>query len=458
MDNKEMKKVKFSNKEEAGFSFVEAINEAKRCLNCKKPFCRTGCPISNNIPEFIHALSQGNIGLASQIIAERSNLPAVCGRVCPHERQCEGACILNRKGQGIKIGKLERFIADLDGDFDFMNVKPEMKGIGKVAVIGSGPAGLTVAGDLAKEGLTVDVLDSQPEPGGVLMYGIPEFRLPKDVVRREVSKLKKLGITFKNRVTVGVDMTIDDLFAQGYDAIFIGTGNAANKVLPVDGNELEGVSQATDFLQQVELASDGDSDVEPLVSPGDNVIVVGGGNTAMDAARTAIRVGANNVIVIYRRRREDMSALKAEIDAACNEGVEIRGMHSPLAILGKDGKVATLATLERRYDEAKDQVVDTDVRVDFPVDKILLAIGQKPADRIVSTTTGIDVDESGFVITRDNPYGMTTRYGVFSGGDVVNGPATVVMAMKDAQKVAKGIIRYVEAKKLMEACGMKLGD
>ena len=238
-----------------GYTLREAIVEAKRCLNCKKPMCRTGCPISNNIPEFIDALSHGDLGKASMIIAQRSNLPAVCGRVCPHERQCEGSCILGRKGQGIKIGKLERFIADMDGELELVAPNVAKSQPGNIAVIGSGPAGLTVAGDLAKMGFKVTVVDSQPEAGGVLMYGIPEFRLPKQVVRREVKRIKKLGVDFKLNIMVGTEITVDELFNQGFDAIFIGTGNALSKSLPIDGAKLKGVIQATYFLQMVELSN-----------------------------------------------------------------------------------------------------------------------------------------------------------------------------------------------------------
>ena len=281
-----------------GFTLREAIVEAKRCLNCKKPTCRMGCPISNNIPEFIHALSQGDLGKASTIIAERSNLPAVCGRVCPHERQCEGSCILSRKGKGIKIGKLERFIADMDGELELVAPKKESSQPGKIAVIGSGPAGLTVAGDLAKMGFKVTVFDSNPEAGGVLMYGIPEFRLPKQVVRREVRKIKKLGVEFRLNVMAGVDITVDDMFAEGFDAIFIGTGNALSKSLSIKGINLPGVVQATYFLQMVELASCEAIDKEEIpIKAGEDVLVIGGGNTAMDAARTAMRQGAKSVTI-----------------------------------------------------------------------------------------------------------------------------------------------------------------
>ena len=258
-----------------GYTLREAIVEAKRCLNCKKPMCRTGCPISNNIPEFIDALSHGDLGKASMIIAQRSNLPAVCGRVCPHERQCEGSCILGRKGQGIKIGKLERFIADMDGELELVAPNVAKSQPGNIAVIGSGPAGLTVAGDLAKMGFKVTVFDSQPEAGGVLMYGIPEFRLPKQVVRREVKRIKKLGVDFKLNIMVGTEITVDELFNQGFDAIFIGTGNALSKSLPIDGAKLKGVIQATYFLQMVELSNSNSVDPNEVpIKEGDEVVVI----------------------------------------------------------------------------------------------------------------------------------------------------------------------------------------
>ena len=441
-----------------GFTLREAIVEAKRCLNCKKPTCRMGCPISNNIPEFIHALSQGDLGKASTIIAERSNLPAVCGRVCPHERQCEGSCILSRKGKGIRIGKLERFIADMDGELELVAPKKESSQPGKIAVIGSGPAGLTVAGDLAKMGFKVTVFDSNPEAGGVLMYGIPEFRLPKQVVRREVRKIKKLGVEFRLNVMAGVDITVDDMFAEGFDAIFIGTGNALSKSLSIKGINLPGVVQATYFLQMVELASCEAIDKEEIpIKAGEDVLFIVDVNTAMDSARTAMRQGAKSVTILNRRREEDMAALKSEIEAAKNEGIMVKVLLGPMEITGED-KVTGLTCCVREYKDELSKVVDTEKQLHMPADKIIIAIGQKPASRIVDSTTGIEVDKSGYVITREKPYGMTMRHGVFSGGDVVNGPATVVVAMKDAQKVARGIAQYVEAKKLMEECGMKMTD
>lgn len=436
---------------DAGFSTKEAIAEAKRCLNCPKPLCRTGCPIENEIPNFIQALAKGNVGEASAIIAQRSNLPAVCGRVCPHEKQCEAACVLTKKGCGLKIGKLERFIADFDAEMDItpLNKKPTRKG--KIAVIGSGPAGLTVAGDLAKMGFDVTIFEAQAEPGGVLMYGIPDFRLNKEVVRREIRRIERLGVGFQTGVLVGPDITVDQLFEQGYDAIFIGTGTALPKELNLPGKELTGIIQATYFLGMAALANAGNLDEREIpVHPGDKVIVIGAGNVAMDAARTALRVGAASVTVVYRRTENDITALRSEYEHAAAEGVAFTWLASPAQYDGND-KVTGLWVELQQLDETG-KLASTGKTEVIPADKVILAVGQRPAARIVSTTTGIEVSPQGYVITKDRPYGMTTRRGVFAGGDVVHEPATVVLAMKEAKKVAAGIAKYVEAKKLMEEC------
>ncbi len=439
-----------------GFTLQEAVAEAKRCLHCAKPMCRTGCPIENEIPDFIAEMAKGNLGAASDIIARRSNLPAVCGRVCPHERQCEGSCVLNHVGKGIKIGKIERFIADMDGEYNLVPPKATKKQAGNVCVIGSGPAGLTIAGDLAKLGFAVTVFESQQEAGGVLMYGIPEFRLPKQVVRREVEKIEKLGVKFQMNTQIGPDFTIDKLFADGFDAIFIGTGNSVSKPLPVEGAKLNGVVQATYFLQIMELSRQGGLDVSEVpIKKGDCVIVVGAGNTAIDAARTAARMGAQSVTIVNRRRECDMAALPSEVEQAKGEGVKFLHLHATIGVEGEDavtGLKCRLRTAQENGDDVK--IVDTEEEVVLPANKVIIAVGQKPSSRIVDSTKGVEVDEYGFVKTRENPYGMTTRSGVFAGGDVVNGPATVVRAMKDAKLVAQGIAQYVEAKKLMESCGL----
>ena len=438
---------------DSGFTTREAIAEAKRCLNCPKPLCRTGCPIENEIPQFIKALAKGNLGEASQIIAQRSNLPAVCGRVCPHEKQCQAHCILTKKGCGIQIGKLERFIADFDAEMDITPLSPNAGSKGKVAVIGSGPAGLTVAGDLAKLGFHVTLFEAQSEPGGVLLYGIPGFRLNKEVVKREIRKIERLGVIFKTGVLVGPDITVDEMFRQGYDAIFIGTGTALPKTLDLPGKDLPGIIQATYFLNMAALAKEGQLDSkETLVDKDDHVLVIGAGNVAMDAARTALRVGAAKVTVVYRRTLNEITALRSEYEHALSEGVNFAWLNSPVAFTGTD-RVSGLEC-EQMELTAEAEVRPTGKTQVLAADKIILAIGQRPAARIVSTTTGIDVDKHGYVITKERPYGMTTRRGVFAAGDVVHQPATVVLAMKEAKKVAAGIATYVEAKKLMEECGL----
>lgn len=434
-----------------GFTTKEAITEAKRCLNCPKPLCRAGCPIENEIPNFILALAKGNVGEASGIIAQRSNLPAVCGRVCPHEKQCEGSCILNKKNCGIQIGKLERFIADFDAEMNIAKPNPALCIQGKVAVIGSGPAGLTVAGDLAKLGFQAVIYESQTEAGGVLMYGIPEFRLGKEVVRREIKKIEELGVEIKTNVVVGLDVTVDDLFADGFDAIFIGTGTVLPKVIDLPGKDLIGVIQATYLLKMVTLIrTDKVDKKETPINKNDNVVVIGAGNVAMDAARTAIRLGAAKVTVIYRRTEKDMTALPSEVEAAKREGVAFKWLSSPTAILGTQ-QVTGLEYELQEIDENGHLRGTGKIEI-IQADKVITAIGQRPAARIVSTTEGIEVNANGYVITRERPYGMTTRKGVFAGGDVVHEPATVVLAMKEAKKLAIGIAQYVEAKKLMENC------
>lgn len=421
------------------FTTKEAIDEAKRCLNCKNPSCKKGCPIDNDIPDFIHQLSMGNMGDAMRIINEKSNLPAICGRVCPHEKQCQGHCVLYAKGKGIQIGKLERFIADFDTEMNLIREKLPQKTRGKVAVIGSGPAGLTVAGDLARQGFNVTIFEGQNEAGGVLMYGIPEYRLPKAVVTKEIQKIEALGVNFILNCLVGRDITIDQLFQQGYDAIFIGTGTALPKDLNVPGNTLRGIVQSSYLLHMVTIFNQNivSRDAVPM-HEGDRVAVIGCGNVAMDAARTAVRMGASSVTVLYHRTEADMSAIPSEYQEAVKEGVKFMWKTSTKEFLGDgDGKVTGICA------ETPEGIQD------LPFDCVLLAIGSRPANRIVSTTTGIEVDETGYVIVKERPYGMTTRRGVFAGGDVVHRPHTVVLAMKAAKQVAAGIAQYVDAVKLL---------
>lgn len=447
----------------------EAINEARRCLNCARPLCRTGCPIENNIPQFIRALSEGNIGLAYEIISERSNLPAICGRVCPHERQCEAHCVLAKNKHGIEIGSLEMFIADFAHENNLKPLPPSTGKRGKVAVIGSGPAGLTVAGDLAKMNFAVTIFEGQSEPGGILLFGIPEFRLNKDVVRREIKELLHLGVEIKTNTLIGPDYTVDDLFSMGYDAIFMGTGTSLPRTLNIPGKELTGILTATYFLRMVVLSDSGKLDEsETLLHVGDNVIVIGAGNVAMDAARTAIRRGAKNVTVVYHKTEAEISCFPSEYEAAVKEGVQFNFLQQPIAYLNKK-QMRALNAMRQKASESDEtelagllvqniiktedgQFIEEGGQVALPCDCVILAIGQRPAARIVSTTKGIQVDDRGFVITRERPYGMTTRAGVFSSGDVVHGPATVVLAMKESKKVAAGIAQYIDAKKLLAEC------
>lgn len=425
---------------ERGYTMAEAIAEAQRCLHCKVPQCRKGCPISNDIPDWIHELSMGNLGAAMAIINAKSNLPAVCGRVCAHERQCEGNCVLGKKGAHINIGKLERFVADFDAEMRLTHENIVPKNRGRVAVIGSGPAGLTVAGELARGGFDVEIFEMEPEAGGVLMFGIPEYRLPKAVVRNEIKKIRELGVHITYGTTIGPDMTVDDLFERGFDAIFMGTGTGKPRKLGVPGEQLDSVRQAIYFLRRVSLYNSGlISRDEVPVSEGDKVFVVGCGNTAMDAARTALRLRASEVTVLYHRDIEHMSALRAEYDDAVKEGVKFMWNTSIKEI--HEGTVpGSLSSI----------TVETDGALrELPADKVIMAVGSRPASRIVSTTRGIEVDGKGYVITREEPYGMTTRKGVFAGGDVTNRPATVVHAMQDARRVAEGIALYVDAINLM---------
>lgn len=421
------------------YTLQEAIAEAKRCLNCKNPSCKKECPIENHIPEFIHELSKGNMGNAMAIINEKSNLPAICGRVCPHEKQCQGHCVLYSKGKGIEIGKLERFVADFDTEMKLIREKLPQKTRGKVAVIGSGPAGLTVAGDLARQGFNVTIFESQAEPGGVLMYGIPEYRLPKQVVRQEIEKIEALGVTFLLNCVVGKQLNIDDIFAQGYDAIFIGSGTALPKSLDIPGAGLRGVIQATYLLHMANIYNEGTvgRDKVPVIE-GEHVAVMGCGNVAMDAARTAVRMGAASVTIVYRRTEADMPAIQAEYQAALQEGVKFLWQTSTTEFLGdEDGKVVGLRA-------------NTPEGVkEYAFDRICLAVGSRPASRIVSTTEGIETDDNGYVLVKERPFGMTSRKGVFAGGDVVHRPQTVVMAMKAAKSVAVGIAQYVDAVKLL---------
>lgn len=423
-----------------GYTMADAIAEAKRCLNCKNPTCIPGCPIEHDIPGFVHELSMGNIGGAMEILNQKSNLPAICGRVCPHEKQCEGHCILNKKGNPVKVGKLERFIADFDSEMKLIKRRLRQKDRGQIAVIGSGPAGLTVAGDLAREGFNVTVFESQQDSGGVLMYGIPEYRLPHEIVRREIKKIEALGVTFINNCIVGENVTVDSMLEHEFDAVFIGSGTSVPKSLNIPGKDLYRVLQSSYFLRMTSLFNTGDiaRAVVPLIE-GEDVAVIGVGNVAMDTARTALRMGAKSVTIIARGTFDNMPALLTEYNEAVEEGVKFRWETKTQEFIGENNTVKGI------------RVTDPEGEMILPMDRVLIAIGSQPANKIVSTSLGIDVNEYGYVITKEHPYGMTTRKGVFAGGDVVHTPQTVVLAMRDAKKVAKGIAQYVDAVKLLES-------
>lgn len=426
--------------ESKGYTMAEAINEAKRCLHCKVPQCRKGCPVDNDIPTWIHELSMGNLGNAMACINEHSNLPAVCGRVCAHERQCQGHCILGKKGEPINIGKLEQFIADFDTEMNLTREPILQKDRGRVAVIGSGPAGLTVAGELARRGFDVEIFEMEGEAGGVLQFGIPEYRLPKSVVAAEIKKISNLGVRINLRATVGPDLNVDEIFKRGFDAIFMGTGAGKPRRLPIENPDGVKIRMAIYFLRLYSLYNSGlISRDEVPVSIGDRVFVVGCGNTAMDAARSAVRMGAGKVTVVYHRDINRMSALRSEYNEAVSEGVEFMWNASVTAVGATDGNLSSI-TINQDGNEFT-----------LEAERLFLAVGSRPASRIVSSTKGIETDDNGYVLVRENPFGMTTRKGVFAGGDVTNRPATVVNAMADARKVAEGIARYVDAVKLMES-------
>ncbi|TLM65579.1 MAG: pyridine nucleotide-disulfide oxidoreductase [Deltaproteobacteria bacterium] len=427
---------------EKGFTEEEALAEARRCLKCKTPLCVRGCPIENRIPEIIAAIEQKDYRTAIDIINENSNLAVICARVCPHNDQCEGSCVLNRKGEGIRISKLERFLAEKEMELALNRLR------GKVAVIGSGPAGLSVASILAKQNYRVTVFEAQGKAGGVLRYGIPEYRLPKEVVDKQIEIVRNLGVRIETGVIIGEDLTLDQLFAMGYQAIFIGTGTGLAKKLGVEGEQLAGAMQAIYFLETVSLIRDGSLGDRPYpVLPGDRVVVVGAGNVAVDAARTALRLKAAEVMAVDIVPEKERRASDKEYAEALHEGVDFRFETSVTRIHGEEE--VTGVTLQRfaRQVAGRESIImpvpGTEQLV--PCDKVIIAVGQKPFARIVSTTTGIKTNDKGYVITETEPfYGMTTRKGVFAAGDVVHEPQTVILAMREGRRVAEAIDAFLQ--------------
>ena len=435
-----------------GYNKEEAMEEASRCLNCKNARCITGCPVNINIPAFIAEVKEGNFEKASQVIGESSALPAVCGRVCPQESQCEGKCILGIKGEPVSIGKLESFTADWARENNIAPIPAKEKKGKKVAVIGSGPAGLTCAGDLAKMGYDVKIFEALHEAGGVLVYGIPEFRLPKQtVVAHEVENVKKLGVEIETNVIIGKSITIDELInEEGYDAVFIGSGAGLPKFMGIPGEQANGVFSANEFLTRNNLMKAFRDDYDTPIHQGKKVAVIGGGNVAMDAARTALRLGAETYIV-YRRSEKELPARVEEVHHAKEEGIQFHLLRNPKEILvDENGWVKGLRVIKMELGEPDESGRRRPVEVpgseyDLDVDTVIMALGTSPNPLISSTTKGLDVNKWQCIIADENN-GATTKEGVYAGGDAVTGAATVILAMGAGKAAAKGIDEYLSNK------------
>ena len=432
-----------------GYNAEEAKCEAERCINCKNAQCIKGCPVAINIPGFIEQVKQGNFEAAYQIISENSALPAVCGRVCPQESQCEGKCIRGIKGEPISIGKLERFVADWARE---QGIKPQgatEKKDKKVAVIGSGPAGLTCAGDLAKMGYDVTIFEALHEAGGVLVYGIPEFRLPKtDVVAKEIENVKSLGVKIETNVVVGKSVTIDELMdEEGFSAVFIGSGAGLPKFMGIPGEQANGVFSANEYLTRSNLMKSFREDAPTPIMRGKKVAVVGGGNVAMDAARTALRLGAE-VHIVYRRSEEELPARVEEVHHAKEEGIIFDLLTNPVEILSdENGWVSGMKCIKMELGEpdASGRRRPVEVPVSefvIDVDTVIMSLGTSPNPLISSTTKGLEVNKWKCIVA-DETNGKTTKEGVYAGGDAVTGAATVILAMGAGKAAAKGIDEYL---------------
>ncbi len=447
-------KVRAANFEEVclGYSKEEAMEEAQRCINCKNAQCIKGCPVSINIPGFIEKVKSGDIEAAYQVISESSALPAVCGRVCPQESQCEGKCIRGIKGEPVSIGKLERFVADWASGKGIKPQGAEKKNGRKVAVIGSGPAGLTCAGDLAKMGYEVTIFEALHEPGGVLVYGIPEFRLPKSaVVAKEIENVKALGVTIETNVVVGKSVTIDELInEEGFDAVFIGSGAGLPKFMGIPGEQANGVFSANEYLTRSNLMKAFDENSNTPITRGKKVAVVGGGNVAMDAARTALRLGAE-VHIVYRRSEQELPARVEEVHHAKEEGIIFDLLTNPVEILEDEkGWVRGIKCIKMELGEPDESGRRRPVEVpgsEFVIDAdtVIMSLGTSPNPLISSTTEGLEVNKWKCIVA-DEEFGKTTKEGVYAGGDAVTGAATVILAMGAGRAGAKGIDQYLKEK------------
>ena len=436
-----------------GYDEQTAIDEALRCLNCKNMPCVTGCPVNIHIPEFITKIKEGDFEGAYQVIQESSSLPAVCGRVCPQETQCEAKCVRGIKGESVGIGRLERFVADWHALHSPSAPEKVPSNGHKVAVVGSGPSGLTCAGDLAKKGYEVTVFEALHTAGGVLVYGIPEFRLPKSIVQREVNTLKALGVKVETNVVIGKTLTVDELFEMGFEAVFIGSGAGLPNFMGIPGESLNGVYSANEFLTRSNLMkSYKEKPVTPIMKGG-KVAVVGGGNVAMDAARTALRLGAEKVYIVYRRSMEELPARREEVEHAIEEGIEFRLLNNPTEILGynnpddkrdpKNGFVTGMKCIKMELGEPDERGRRRPVAIEgsefvLDVDTVIMSIGTSPNPLIKSTTEGLEVNRRGGIIVEETT-GATSRAGVYAGGDAVTGAATVISAMGAGKLAAAAI-------------------
>ena len=431
-----------------GYTAEEAINEANRCLNCKNMPCVSGCPVGVHIPEFISRVKEGDFEGAYKVITLTNGLPAVCGRVCPQENQCEGKCVRGIKGEPVGIGRLERFCADYMADKTADVQKPKSNGI-KVAVIGSGPSGLTCAADLAKLGYEVTIFEAFHTAGGVLMYGIPEFRLPKATVQREINNLKKLGVEIKTDMVIGKILSVDEIMGMGYKAVFIGTGAGLPNFMGIPGEGLVGVFSANEYLTRINLMKAYMADYDTPVKKFNSIAVVGGGNVAMDAARCAMRLGAEHVYVIYRRSEAEMPARREEVHHAKEEGIEFVYLTNPTEIIGdENGHVSGIKCIKMALGEAgadgrRSVTAIPDSEYVIPIDACIMSIGTSPNPLIRSTTPGLDTNRKGCLIVNEDM--LTTKEGVYAGGDAVTGAATVILAMGAGKTAAKAIDEYIKS-------------
>lgn len=435
-----------------GLTFEQAVTEAHRCLDCKKPTCVQGCPVNINIPGFIKQLELGNILAASEVIKQSSTLPAVCGRVCPQEKQCEAQCIHIKMGhEPVAIGYLERFVADnayaLDTNVSKTSQQPNTTNAKRIAVVGSGPAGLAFAGDMAKLGYTVTVFEALHEIGGVLKYGIPEFRLPNSVVDQEIEGLRQLGVDFKTDVIIGKTLTIDDLKAEGYQGIFVGSGAGLPRFMGIPGENLNGVLSCNEYLTRVNLMDASSEESDTPVLRAKNVAVIGGGNTAMDAVRTAKRLGAERAMIIYRRSEEEMPARIEEVRHAKEEGIEFLTLHNPIEYHADENGRVNEAVLQvmtlGEPDESgrRSPVALEGQTITIPVDEVIVSVGVSPNPLIPSTVAGLEISKRGTIVVGDNMQSSIPT--LFAGGDIVRGGATVILAMSDGRKAAQSMHEYL---------------